>query len=564
MGAFLCIEISSLFIGDSFVDYRYYLHFNIKTLSMAGGFIKEIILLALIFTGAACTLFFLSKLVRKSIVYQKKGSYRIVCIAILITSLFTLVLLPSGIYSGLKEIYNIVSTNEEYKGIFPKSFKASGKNKNIIIISLESFNSSLLHEANRNLTPNIQKRKQEWAYYDVFLNYGSGWTAGSLYTVFTGMPALFPGLGNEYFKGAKKSKFITLSSILKKCGYTSYHLSNDAEFAGTKDLLTTLGVDFILGGDFNGKYKDLVWGGAYDMDIFAEAKEIVKQRCGKPFMLFVATTQTHAPDGFVDERVVQHIEPQATVYENAVLSTDWLVEDFIHFFENENMLDETVIYLFPDHFFYGTKEVFKKADYKTRLWLMTNAEKERLPADTVDIYQVDIPRIILSGAEIEHDVTFFSDTITGNKDDYIRKHIQELSALNMFSIVRENTIGKSFVLSLNKEHLIGMLNGEDLFVKKRSELGDDYLLLLIDEQLKIMEIKQISRQEFDNGFNEPCHTCIKIGVENANIDFEWTKDADHKRRIHAGASLNLNSEQILDVIKEIDQSLATRFLLLRK
>ncbi len=37
-GLFFCIQLSSIYIGNSFVDYKYYMHFNLNALSMAGGF----------------------------------------------------------------------------------------------------------------------------------------------------------------------------------------------------------------------------------------------------------------------------------------------------------------------------------------------------------------------------------------------------------------------------------------------------------------------------------------------------------------------------------------------
>ena len=443
---FFCLEVSSLYIGGSFIDYKYYLHFNSGVLSMSGGFIMEIFLFFLLLIALSFLFFFASNVrifKKKRFDFISKAVIFIVCLAVLIGS-------RGGIYDKLKEIYSVVSTpvDKDFDDLLKKfgltskkDLKASSGGKNIIIISLESFEKAFLHDKNRELTPNLRKRKESWTFYEMKQNKGSEWTAGSLYTVFTGLPSYFTGHPNFYLEGAKESQLVSFGDILNRSGYKSYHLSNNATFAGTRDILNVFGINNILDGTFDGKYQEAPFGGAYDKDIFAEAKEILEKRTSqKPFMLFISTIQVHTPDGWVDDRMLQLVEKKETDLETVALSTDWLVEDFISFLENKNLLENTVVYLFPDHRFMGWKELFNTMEESRGLWFMTNAGKNDLRIDSTNFYQIDLLPNILSGAKITHNARFLSDFIEEDKNEFIEKNGKLLTALNTVALTREKMI----------------------------------------------------------------------------------------------------------------------------
>ena len=202
---------------------------------------------------------------------------------------------------------------------------------------------------------------------------GGGFTVASLYMALTGLPSYFAGNGNAYFEGTTKSNLTSIADILSLCGYETYHLSNNASFAGTRNLLTALGVQHILDGPLGEKYPECPMSGAYDMDIFNEAKKIAVAKRDKPFMMYISTTQTHGPDGYVDQRILDTLKNAgSTTLETAAISTDWLIGDFLLFLEQYDLMDNTAVYIYPDHNFWGYKSLLDRTGNRKSLWLLTN------------------------------------------------------------------------------------------------------------------------------------------------------------------------------------------------
>jgi phosphoglycerol transferase len=543
---FFIMQISSLYIGNSFIDYRYYLHFNAQSLSMTSVFKKEIILLPIALIAIICALFFGSK-VR---LFKDTKINLFVKAGVLLVSLLVITLTKNGIYQTLQEIYDITtatsSTNDSFSDISNKlgltkkeDLETSSVGKNIIIISLESFEKAFLHKTNRQLTPNLQKRMQEWVFYPMQQNEGSSWTSGSLYTAFTGLPSFFAGHGNSYLVGVKESKLITLGDVLKQCGYDMYYISNNASFAATDKLLTLFGVNHIM--DDN----DL------DLDIFTKAKSVLQDReQKKPFMIWISTTQTHTPNGWIDERMLQFVKEQKSDLETAALSTDWLVEDFMGYLENENLMENTVVYLFPDHLFMGEKDIFDKTNEKRVLWMMTNANKKDLHIDPNNFYQTDILSNILSGAEIKHNAKFLSDIIgKEDKQKFISENRKIITALNSAAIIRENTISESFELSLKRNNLFCFVNRQQLFIENIDILKDKKIILLLDKEFKILSEEIVDDETLKRNPYDYYYSYITISIQKDNVLFEWVRD-ENQKYTKQGKKIILNSEDLAEIQKE--------------
>jgi hypothetical protein len=104
-----------------------------------------------------------------------------------------------------------------------------------------------------------------------------------------------------------------------------YHLSEDADFAGTKDLLKTFGVQHILDGTLNGKYPERM----QDLDLYAEAKNIIQTSSKtKPIMIFISTIATHFPKGRYEPRLSNVVKQGKSDLETAATQADYLVGDF--------------------------------------------------------------------------------------------------------------------------------------------------------------------------------------------------------------------------------------------
>src|SRR5690606_8057347 len=113
---------------------------------------------------------------------------RVISVPILIA----LLSFEGGIISSSKDLILMFNTNDKnFEGtltllglnnyVTPEKVDAK-KGKNIIVISLESFEKGFLHDKYSTLTPNLQRLKHDWNYYDIKQNSGSKWTSGSLYT----------------------------------------------------------------------------------------------------------------------------------------------------------------------------------------------------------------------------------------------------------------------------------------------------------------------------------------------------------------------------------------------
>ena len=126
-----------------------------------------------------------------------------------------------------------------------------------------------------------------------------------------------------------------------------------------------------------------------------------------------------------------------------VASVDYIVGDFINFLDKEGVLENTVVYIYPDHLKMGSPSIFKGTGERG-LYLITNASGEDLEIDSAtEIYQIDLPEITLKGAGIAHNAKFFTDYIKGDKIDFINNNLNKIVALNTsgLRILRETENG---------------------------------------------------------------------------------------------------------------------------
>lgn len=465
------LQLISLYFVQTFIGYQFYVHFNVRDITgMLGIYTTQLIFLTFILfslflifyhsekIASRTKSYLLRKLPWSSICYTKK--MRIFCILILISTSWFSMTKEKGIIGTSVELISMLNTSDENinktlidlgfkKYTFPKDLEAE-KGKNIIILSLESLEKGYLDGRLSHLTPNLNALKKEWNYYHMTPSKGSEWTSGSLYTSLTGLPAYFGIQGNAIFQKAYYSNITGVSHILKKAGYEmTYISSSEAEFSGVQELLHTFQVNHIVDQFSHGK-------GFRDKDVFEAAKEQVKSYNNQqtPFMLLLSTVDTHFPNGIYDKRMEQYISPKENDLEFMVAALDYLVGDFIAYLKKEKLLSNTIIYIYPDHLKMGSPISFDDIGARS-LYVLTNAEKEDLK-NTDDLYQIDIPNIILDGATIQHNGVFLTDYITGEKNQFISDHIQELISLNTAGISRFNadtyvplTVSKNYNLYKN-------------------------------------------------------------------------------------------------------------------
>jgi len=114
-----------------------------------------------------------------------------------------------------------------------------------------------------------------------------------------------------------------------------------------------------------------------------------------------------------------------------------MINDFITYLKENNAYENTVIYIFPDHLKMGDNRMFENTGDRG-LYLITNAKEQNLSyKNREEIYQIDLPKVILEGAEITHNVKFLTDYIIGNKDNFIKSNIKNITSLNVSGLLRE-------------------------------------------------------------------------------------------------------------------------------
>ncbi len=445
---FICMQLISLYSTQTFVGYQFYIHFNINgIMGMYQLFIFQILSITIL-TIILFFVFYYSNYIFNKLYYaisikiNKKVTIAIINIINLILIIIS-INKNSFIYDSRsilallhnnKETFeNVLDKNNMNDYITPEKIKCKPGN-NIIIISAESLEKAFLTDKFSELTPNLRKLKEKWNYITIQQNEGSSWTSGSLYTYLTGFPAFFGTDGNEIFKTSYNSNISSISHVLEKAKYNMIYFNGNTRQSGVKQLLNTFHINNIVdinNTDMHGQQNHY---GIRDKDLFEIAKEkIINYKSKSPFALFISTTDTHFPNGIYDKRMESKIKPQKSNLEFTIASLDYIIGDFISFLEKNNLLESTSVYIFPDHLKMGDPTITNNTG-KRELYIMSNRNL-KIKKDTI-LYQIDLPRIILNGAKVEHNLKFLSDFIKGDKNEYIKKNALSITEINTNGLLR--------------------------------------------------------------------------------------------------------------------------------
>tara|TARA_B100000795_G_C22788720_1_gene435870 strand:+ start:58 stop:2292 length:2235 start_codon:yes stop_codon:yes gene_type:complete len=443
---FIILQTTSLFFTQSFIGYQFYVHFNfVSADGIIGLYLKFIIYIFFFFIFLNIFFLYSNVFLRKKIIQKTNFAY--IKIAVFSLSIFILatLLVKSNFIEDSKSLSSIFYSNinsSSFADILKKNGInnyispneiISSKGKNVIVISLESLEKAFLfNDRLKELTPNLINLKDSWNYYNLSQNHGSSWTSGSLYTYLTGFPAYFGVEGNTIFQKTFHSEISSISHILKKANYELTYLNGNTNSSGIKNMLHTLKFDKIIDNSTaKGVFNQSEYG-IRDYDLFELAKIEVLNKIEKktPFGIFISTTDTHFPDGIYDKRMENHLESKNSNLEFMVASVDFMVGKFIKFLKNENVLENTIIFIFPDHLKMGDPNIFNEKKERS-LYLISNANSDKLKITDLNTnYQIDLPKIILNGMGVKHNVKFFSEYINENKNEFIKRNIPLITEIN--------------------------------------------------------------------------------------------------------------------------------------
>ncbi len=498
----LLLQIISIQLGGALIDYKFIEHFRLSTVqSVSGFFLTEIVIYTLIYVGLFLLLYIGTILVRKWRVSK------VVLAAAVLLSIFTLSI-PSGI---LHNLYTVGSTKfaEEKSfhqslrqlGISPLTYQTADRieataGKNIIVISLESLERGFMLPPFSDLTPQLQELSKEHTFLSMHQNPGSGWTSGSMYTTITGMPAFFKSTGNEVFQNTYQSKIASLGDVFEKAGYTYSYLLGNKEFSGIQDMLGTYGFEVISEKNLDTVYPKFSWG-LHDKDLFYEAKKHLRkrQKQAQPFALFLSTISSHFPDGVYDERWEGIIPSQPSQLEFMTAASDYMVGDFMKFLDSEGFLDNTVVYIFPDHRLMGTSSIATQMKQPRELFFLTTASAEELPSASNNINQIDIPKLIVEGAGIVTNAKFLSDFIPQEPSQFILDNRAEITSLNEASLKTAN-FEEGVLLRRNKDGSVTLQSKNAQYEAALPELPLKQLRkILFNDNLEYVGYQDVNKKQ---------------------------------------------------------------------
>ncbi len=511
LGFFFTLQMISVLVAGNLIDYKFFLHFDVvEAWEVIGSFLVETGITLSILLVAPVMVFQSATRLKRYKTLNPKISLTIVGLGLILMSF------SDGVIRNLYDITRLALVGDRsfnaglvQLGIPPKQYtltrdiKAS-RGKNIIVISMESLEKGYFEKSLEHLTPNLRKLAHEMTYFDMIPTTGSSWTAGSIYTTVTGMPSFFKGQANESFKTIFDVKIPGISHILKNAGYDVTYLMGKKEFAGVNDMLTAYQFDVKSEADFTEKYPPSRWG-LHDKDLFNEAKKalLAAKQSNQPYALFLSTVDTHVPDGVYDSRMEKYIQPQPTELEFTVASLDYLINDFFEFLSKEGILSSTAVYLFPDHLLMGARaRVLNEFSDPRGMYLITNVKENKFTYDTKEaIYQIDIPKIILEGAGVKHNVKFLTDFID-DPEAFIKAEKTGLLALNEASVKTE-TFKEGMHLRLVDDTTALISSSEHTDTLQVLNKKDTFLVLSFDKNMALTS-RSVSRNfaEFKNESDE--------------------------------------------------------------
>jgi phosphoglycerol transferase len=483
---------------------------------------------------------------------------------------FILLALPNGMLNEIYKIYEILNAEEKSfnqalidvginpkKYVIPENITAS-KGKNIIVISIESLEQGFLGKNFNNITPNLRKLSTEWTYYkNMPQSPGGGWTAASLYSHQVGIPAFFKGQGNEAFQGISNVKLTGLGHILNKAGYNSKYIIGNPSFAGIADLLNAYKIPTVSENNSIGIYQKISWG-LNDYDLFKEAKLQVKEfqkDSNTPFALFISTINTHFPNGIYDKRMEEFISKKNNHLEFSVSAVDWLINDFLLYLEANNLLKNTIIYIFPDHKLMGSSgAVYNKLRKSIRqLYLLTNAKENKLLKKTSDtIYQIDLPRMIVDGAEIKTNATFLVDYLKNRKvNEFLKKNKIKLTTLNKASVAKKNYMQGIGINITNNYLTVQSPNNAKIRIPL-SKIKEEIFDFTFNAEMVLM---RINKNNIKHVFNihandtEYNHLHLIIFIKNSKIDKVYYGDKKKVSLQKEGQSVDFSKKDIQLITK---------------
>lgn len=258
------------------------------------------------------------------------------------------------------------STNNSYTNIF--------KGKNIVFVHMESIQSFLLDLSfnNKELTPNLNKLKEESLYFSHF--YPQVGVGNSSDTEFTLQASLMPALSGTVFVSYTDTYYETMAKILKEQGYYTFSMhANKASMWNRAIAHKSLGYDTFYSKDYYNVPEDItdpnfIGLGLSDKEFFKQSEVILEniENTYNNYMGTIITLTNHSPwaerDKFDTIDLTNYINRNGEEIADAHLEDskmgsylksshycDEALGEFINYIKNSDSFNNTVFVFYGDH-----------------------------------------------------------------------------------------------------------------------------------------------------------------------------------------------------------------------
>ena len=255
-------------------------------------------------------------------------------------------------YNNLKQNYNETYDEDLY------NLKGIAEGKNVILLQLESMQNFVVGKSinGKEITPNINKFLSKNIKIDNMIIQSYSTTADSEHSAMTSLYPLENGMAFAQYSG---NKYNDIFEIYKKKDYhTVYMHGNEGTFWNRQNVYNVLQVDDL---DFIDSFEpdsELINNWISDESLYRQAVEKLKSVDG-PFFSSIVASSSHT--GFdlpglenkYDKVSIDVGEYKDTYFGNyleAVNYADYAFGKFIERLKQENLYDDTVIFIFGDHY----------------------------------------------------------------------------------------------------------------------------------------------------------------------------------------------------------------------
>ena len=394
-----------------------------------------------------------------------------------------------------KEFLDLVYNEEEkdnsnyYTSIF--------KNKNVIFLQLEGIDNWLLNE---NDTPTLYGMLNNSIVFNNHYSYynGGGSTFNSEFAVNTGFLTPISYTQNAYTFN-KNTFDYTLAKLFKNEGYSinAFHM-NTSEFYSRGTNYKNWGYDNYYGLKDLGTYKD----NSYELDrelILNESfnKLIVNEE--NKFLDYIITYSNHTPfstekgvcKALVYEDVTKDLNDEDIKNKNYTIpildeeecarrqakETDYMVSLLLDLLEEKDVIDDTVIICFTDHYLYTLNDSTILDKYKdtsnnlinhTSFFIWSN-NTSRVDVNSVTSQLNILPTTLnLFGIKYNSNYYIGSDALSPNYDGYVFFNDYSWYDGNVYvdgGVVTNNKYIDSDLLEKKNEYISYMIKKNDLTLK---------------------------------------------------------------------------------------------------